>query len=145
MHVIEQLKSHRVLRVYSSLTALILSLSILLSQVGAMGIFLIQSVASATIIPGTILELFQVLIVIQSTNRENKVGWVLHRFAYVTLVVMVLSFLSIVGATFLSSFFIFGGDIMIIAVIWYVMQASFGICLSSVSYHFLQIEDVWCK
>ena len=145
MHVIEQLKSYRVLRVYSSLTALILSLSILLSQVGAMGIFLIQSIASATIVLGTILELFQVLIVIQLTNREDKVGWVLHRFAYVTLVVMVLSFLSIVGATFLSSFFIFGGDIMIIAVIWYVMQASFGICLSSVSYHFLQIEDIWCR
>ena len=145
MHVIEQLKSYRVLRVYSSLTALILSLSILLSQVGATGIFFFQSIASATIVLGTILELFQVLIVIQSTNREDKVGWVLHRFAYVTLVVMILSFLSIVGATFLSSFFIFGRDIMIIAVISYVMQASFGICLSSVSYHLLRIEDVWCK
>ena len=76
-------------------------------------------------------------------NRENEVGWVLHRFAYVTLAVMILSFLSMVGSTFLSSFFIFGRDVMIIAVIGYIMQASFGICLSSITYHFLQIEDVW--
>jgi hypothetical protein len=143
--VIEQLKSYTVLRVYSLLTSLILSLSILLSLVGTIGNILIQTIASVTIILGTILELFQILIIIQLTNRDDKVGWILHRFAYVTLLAMMLSFLSMVGGTFLSSFFIFGGEIMIIAVIGYVMQASFGICLSSIAYHFLQIEDVWLK
>jgi hypothetical protein len=145
MQVMEQLKNPTVLRTYSFLTTLTLSLSILLSLVGDLGIILVQSIASATIILGTILQLFQILILLQFVDRQNRVGWVLHRFAYVTLLVMILSFLSIVGGTYLSSFFIFGGDIMIIAVIGYVMQASFGICLSSIAYHFLQIEDVWRK
>ncbi len=145
LYVIEQLKSLTVLRKYSFLTTLTLSVSILLSLVGALGIIVIQSIASAMIILGTILQLFQILIILQFADRQNKVGWILHRFAYVTLAVMILSFLSMVGGTYLSSFFIFGGDIMIIAVIGFVMQASFGICLSSVAYHFLQIEDVWYK
>jgi hypothetical protein len=145
MQVMEQLKNPTVLRTYSFLTTLTLSLSILLSLVGDLGITLVQSIASTTIILGTILQLFQILMLLQFADRQNKVGWILHRFAYVTLVVMILSFLSMVGGTYLSSFFIFGGDIMIIAVIGYVMQASFGICLSSIAYHFLQIEDVWRK
>jgi len=143
MHVIEQLKSYTALRAYTFLTSLILSLSILLSLVGVLGNISIQAAASTNIILGTLLELFQILIILQLVNRENEVGWVLHRFAYVTLAVMILSFLSMVGSTFLSSFFIFGRDVMIIAVIGYIMQASFGICLSSITYHFLQIEDVW--
>ena len=120
-----------------------LLLSILLSTLGAFTHILIQTVASGAIIVGTILELFQILIVIQLTDRDDKFGWILHRFAYVTLVIMIYSFLSIVGGSFLASFSISGGDIMIIAVIGYVMQASFGICLSSVTYHFTQIEDAW--
>ena len=143
MHAIEQLKSYTALRAYTFLTSLILSLSILLSLVGVLGNISIQAAASTNIILGTLLELFQILIILQLVNRENEVGWVLHRFAYVTLAVMILSFLSMVGSTFLSSFFIFGRDVMIIAVIGYIMQASFGICLSSITYHFLQIEDVW--
>ena len=143
MHVIEQLKSYTALRAYTFLTSLILSLSILLSLVGVLGNISIQAAASTNIILGTLLELLQILIIMQLANRENKVGWILHRFAYVTLAVMILSFLSMVGSTFLSSFFIFGRDVMIIAVIGYIMQASFGICLSSITYHFLQIEDVW--
>jgi hypothetical protein len=145
VQVIEQLKSYAVLRIYAFLTSLLLSLSILLSLLAAMGNILIQTIASMTIILGTILEILQILIVIQLTNRDEKAGWVLHRFAYMTLVVMILSFLSMVGGTFLSSFFIFGRDVMTIAVIGYIMQASFGICLSSITYHFLQIEDVWLK
>jgi hypothetical protein len=140
---LEHLKNFKTLRIYSFLTSLILALSIFLSQFGALGNVLIQSIASITIILGTILELFHILILIQLTNRDDKVGWVLHRFAYGTLGVMIFSFLSIVGSTFLSTFFIFGRDVMIVAVIGYVVQASFGVCLSSVSYHFATIEDAW--
>ena len=143
MHVIKQLKSYTSLRIFSFLTSFVLSLSILLSLVGVLGNILIQTAASTTIILGTLLELLQILIIIQLANRENKVGWVLHRFAYVTLAVMILSFLSMVGSTFLSSFFIFGRDVMIIAVIGYTIQACFGICLAAITYHFLQIEDAW--
>lgn len=143
MNVIERLKSFAVLKLYSFLTALVLTLSVLLSSLGALGNILIQTIVSVAIVLGTLLELFQVLIVIQLANREDRVGWFLRRFAYLTLLVMVFSFLSIVGGTYLSSFFILGGDVMIVAVIGYVMQASFGICLASISYHFLQIEDAW--
>ncbi len=141
MQAIEHLTSRTVLRIYSFLTSLILTLSILLSQFGTMGSFLIQSTASATIVVGTLLMLFQILLAIQLADRNDNVGWVLHLFAYVTLLVMIFSFLSVVGATFLSSFSVVGGNLMVIAVIGYTMQASFGICLSAVCYHFLQIEE----
>ena len=143
VRAIEWLRSMTSIRILSFLTAFMLSLSILFSLIGAIGNILIQTLASIAIVLGTLLELFQILIVIQVTNRNDKVGWILHRFAYVTLFVMILSFLSIFGGSYLSSFFIFGKDIMIIAVIGYVMQASFGICLSAVTYHFLQVEQVW--
>ena len=143
--MIDQLKSYSFLRIFSFLTSLLLSLSLLLTLFAVVGNILIQTMASVTIILGTLFELFQILVVIQLANRDDKVGWILHRFAYVTLVVMILSFLSIVGGSYASSFFIFGRDVMIIAVIGYVMQASFGICLSSVTYHFLLIDDVWHK
>ncbi|MBD3157297.1 MAG: hypothetical protein GF309_00785 [Candidatus Lokiarchaeota archaeon] len=144
MRVIEQFKRPIMFRIYSFLTSLILSLSVLLSMFGALGYFLIQQLASATIVLGTTFELIQILMILQLVNRDDKAGWIIHRFAYVTLLVIILSFLSIIGGMFLSSFFIFGADVMIIPVIGYTVQASFGISLSSVSYHFLQLDAPWC-
>jgi hypothetical protein len=141
----EQLKSRTALRVYSALTALTLTLSILLSQFGIVGSFVVDSLASVTIVLGTLLELFQILLVIQMANRDDMVGRIAHRFAYVTLLVMILSFLSVVAATFLSSFSMGGGNLMVVAVMGYTIQASFGICLSAVSYHVLEIEGAWRK
>ena len=143
MQVYQQLKNPRFLRIYSFLTSLVLSLSILLSILGVISGILIQTIASIAIVLGTLLELFQILIDIQLVNRTDKVGWVLHRFSYVTLLVMILSFLSVVGGTYVSSFLFLGRDVMIIAVIGYIMQASFGICLSSVTYHFVLIKEAW--
>ncbi|TFG13137.1 hypothetical protein EU537_07450 [Candidatus Thorarchaeota archaeon] len=108
-----------------------------------MGNFVIQSVASAAIVLGSLLDLFQVLLAIQVTNRDDRLGWFLHRFAYVTLLVMIFSFLSVIGATFLSSFSFAGGNLMVITVMGYTMETSFGICFSAVTYHFLKIEDAW--
>jgi hypothetical protein len=143
VHVIEQLKSFATLRVLSFLTCLVLCLSLLFSVFGELGGLLIQTMASATIVLGVMFELAQVLAVVHLADRKDKVGWILHRLSYVTLVVMILSFLLIVAGTFISSFSTSGGDVMIIAVTGYVVQASFGICLSSLSYHFLRIADVW--
>ena len=141
--MIEQLKSFTVLRTFSFLTCLVLCLSILFSVFGVTGGILTQTLASTTIVLGTFLELSLVLAVIHLADRNDKVGWVLHRFSYVTLEVMILSFVLIVAGTFLSSFSVSGGDVMTVAVIGYAVHASFGICLSSVSYHFLGIEGVW--
>lgn len=143
MQVLEKLKNQTFLRKYSILTTFTLFMSVLLSMFGSMGIIWIQPIAALTIILGTLFLVFQILIILQFANRKNKVGWVLHRFAYVTLLVMIFSFLSIVGGTYLSSFGLFGGDIMIISIMGYVMQASFGICISSITYHFLQIDNVF--
>jgi len=143
MQLVEQIKSQSFLRIISVLTTLTLFMSIILSTFGAIGIIWIQPIAALTILLGTILLIFQILIILQIANKKNNVGWVLHRFAYVTLLVLIYSFLSIVGGTYLSTFGLFGGDIMIVSVMGYVMQASFGICISSVSYYFLQIDNVW--
>ena len=143
MQVYQQLKNPRFLRIYSFLTSLVLSLSILLSILGVISGILIQTIASIAIVLGTLLELFQILVVIQLVNRTDKVGWILHRFSYVTLLVMILSFLSVVGGAYISSFLFLGRDVMIIAVIGYTMQASFGICLSSVTYHFSLMKEAW--
>ena len=143
MQVYQQLKNPRFLRIYSFLTSLVLSLSILLSILGVISGILIQTIASIAIVLGTLLELFQILIIMQLANRTDKVGWILHRFSYVTLLVMILSFLSVVGGAYISSFLFLGRDVMIIAVIGYTMQASFGICLSSVTYHFSLMKEAW--
>jgi hypothetical protein len=129
------------LRIFSILTALVLFLSIILSPLGSITGIAIQTAASASIVLGSILELCQILIVLHLANKQDKIGHVLHRFAYMTMLVMIYSFLSIVGGTFLASFSLSGGDAMILAVVGYVVQASFGICLSILSYYFLQIED----
>ena len=143
MQVYQQLKNPTFLRIYSFLTSLVLSLSILLSILGAIGGILIQTIASIIIVLGSLLEIFQILLVIQLVDRTDRVGWVLHRFSYVTLLVMILSFLSVVAGNYVSSFLFLGRDIMIIAVIGYTMQASFGICLSSVTYHFSLMKEAW--
>jgi hypothetical protein len=143
LQVIEKLKSRPLFRKYSILTTFTLYMSILLSIFGLISVIWIQPIASLTIILGTLLLLFQILIILQSVNRKNKVGWILHRFAYVTLLIMIVSFLSIVGCTYLASLSLFGGNIMTISIMGYVMQASFGICLASITCHFLQIDDAW--
>ena len=145
MQVYQQLKNPTFLRIYSFLTSLVLSMSILLSILGAINGILIQTIASIAIVLGTLLELFQILIIMQLANRTDKVGWILHRFSYVTLLVMILSFLSVVGGAYVSSFLFLGRDVMFIAVIGYTMQASFGICLSSISYHFLLMKEIWSE
>ena len=143
MQMIDQLKNPVLFKVFSILTALVLFLSIILSSLGALTGIAIQTAASASIVLGTILELLQILIVLQFANKSDGIGRILHRFAYVTLLVMTYSFLSIVGGTFLASFSLSGGDAMILAVIGYTMQASFGICLSLLSYYLLQIDGAW--
>ena len=143
MQMIDQLKNPVLFKVFSILTALVLFLSIILSSLGALTGMAIQTAASASIVLGTILELLQILIVLQFANKSDRIGRILHRFAYVTLLVMIYSFLSIVGGTFLASFSLSGGDAMILAVIGYTMQASFGICLSLLSYYLLQIDGAW--
>ena len=143
MEVFRQLKNSPSLRIYSFLTSLVLSLSILFSILGVIGGILIQTIVSSTIILGSSLELLQILIVLQLVDRKNRVGWILHRFSYVTLLVMIFSFLSIIGSSYITSFYFLGKDIMIVAVIGYIMQASFGTCLSSITYHLLLIDEVW--
>jgi hypothetical protein len=48
-----------------------------------------------------------------------------------------------VGGSYISSFYFLGKDIMIAAVIGYIMQASFGTCFSTITYHLLLIDEVW--
>ena len=144
MQVLDRLRNRTALRVFSLLTCLVLCLSLVFSILGSLTGILIQTLASATITIGVLLELHQILTVVYLTDRANRVGWVLHRFSYAALLTIVLSFLLIAGGRFLSSFSISGGNLMIVAVIAYVVQASFGISLSVMSYHLLQEEAAWC-
>ncbi len=138
-----QKASRKVLRIFSFQTCLVLCLSILFSLLGSLAGILIQTIASALIVLGVLFELLQVLMVIQMADREGRIGWVLHRFSYATLLTMVLSFVMIVVTRFLSSFSISSVNLMIIAVMAYTVQASFGIFLSVMSYHFLVEGDAW--
>jgi hypothetical protein len=139
----DKMRSHVILRIFSFLTCLVLCLSLLFIILGSFGDILIQTVGSATIVLGSVLELLQIVLAIHLTDRRDRIGWVLHRFSYATLLVMIISFLLVTGGRFLSSFSISGGNLMLIPVIAYVAQASFGIHLSVMSYHFLQEEGAW--
>lgn len=145
LQVKQHLRNPGLHRLFFLLTGLVLFLSLILSPLGSLAGIGIQTAAASTIVLGSFLELFQILLVIQLANRQERAGQILQRFAYATLLVMIYSFLSIVGGTFLASFSLSGGDAMILATVGYTMQASFGVCLSILSYYSLQIDGAWTE
>ncbi len=149
MKDLRMLGSKRIIKLYSIITGLILSTSILANMLGITGQLAIQTIAAFSTILGLLLLFGQILIVLNLVDKNVNVGWILVRLAYVALFVMGLGLLSIAASTFISSFYLFGGNSILAGQLFssvgFTMLASFGICLSALSYHTFSLEKVWVE
>lgn len=129
------------------MTNAVLVLSIVFNLLGILGNLAIQNIAGILVVLGVGLLLGQILLVLNLVNKSDKMGWILVRFAYGTLFVVILSLLSIVGGNVVASFYLLGGSSLQATVLFSTVGltslTSFGICLSGMCFHTLSIDDVW--
>ncbi|MBE0526159.1 hypothetical protein E4H12_12330 [Candidatus Thorarchaeota archaeon] len=141
------LKTKTFSRYYSIMTNAVLSLSIVFGLLGILGNLLFQSIAGFVVVLGVVLLFGQILLVLNNVNKSDRVGWILVRFAYMTMFVMILGMLSITVGTLIASFYLLGGNSLQAAIllssIGLTSLASFGICFSGLCYHTHSIENVW--
>lgn len=134
-------------RYYSILTNAVLSLSLVFSLLGILGNLAIQNIAGILVVLGVGFLFGQILLVLNMVDKSDKMGWILIRFSYVTLFVVILGMLSIVGGIVIASFYLLGGASLqatvLFSTIGLTSLTSFGICLSGICYHTLSIENVW--
>ena len=141
------LKTKTFSRYYSITTNAVLVLSLVFNLLGILGNLAIQNIAGILVVLGIGLLLGQILLVLNLVNKSDKMGWILVRFAYGTLFVVILSLLSIVGGNVVASFYLLGGNSLQATVLFSTVGltslTSFGICLSGVCFHTLSIDNVW--
>jgi hypothetical protein len=129
------------------MTNAVLVLSIVFNLLGILGNLAIQNIAGILVVLGVGLLLGQILLVLNLVNKSDKMGWILVRFAYGTLFVVILSLLSIVGGNVVASFYLLGGSSLQATVLFSTVGltslTSFGICLSGMCFHTLSIDNVW--
>ncbi|TFG30101.1 hypothetical protein EU528_08765 [Candidatus Thorarchaeota archaeon] len=147
MENIAFLKTKIFSRYYNITTNTVLSLSIVFSLLGVAGDLLTQSIAGFLIVLGVIILVGQILLVLNSVNKNDKVGWIIVRFAYVTMFVLILGMVLITTGALIASFFIVGGNSHQAAILFssvgITSLASFGICFSGICYHTHSLENVW--
>lgn len=141
------LKTKAFARYYSISTNALLSLSIVFSVLGILGNLVVQNIAGILVVFGVVFLLGQILLALNKVNKGNKIGWILVRFAYVTLFVIILGMLAITGGTLIASFYLLGGNSLqstvLLSSVGLTSLTCFGICFSAICYHTLPIENVW--
>lgn len=141
------LKTKTFSRYYSVMTNAVLSLSLVFSILGILGNLTIQNIAEILIVLGAGLLFGQILLALNLVNKSDKIGWILIRFSYVTLFVMILGMLSIAGGTLIASFYLLGGSsiqaMTLFSSLGLISWTIFGICFTGICYHTLKMEDVW--
>lgn len=129
------------------MTNAVLSLSLVFSLLGILGNLAIQNIAGVLVVLGIGLLFGQILFVLNLVNKSDTIGWILVRFSYVTLFVVILGMLSITGGTVIASFYLVGGNSLQATVLFSSVGLTsltcFGICFSGICYHTLPLEDVW--
>ena len=141
------LKNKAFARYYSIMTNAILCLSLVFCLLGILGNLIIQSMAGILVVLNVGFLFGQILLVMHLVNKENKMGWILVRFSYATLFMIIVGMLAITGGSVIASFYLIGGNSLqaavLLSTLGQTVSTSFGICLSAVCYHTLSIENVW--
>ncbi len=141
------LKTKTFSRYYSIMTNAVLVLSIVFNLLGILGNLAIQNIAGILVVLGIGLLVGQILLVLNLVNKRDKMGWILVRFAYGTLFVVILSLLSIVVGIVVASFYLLGGNSLQATVLFSTVGltslTSFGICFSGICFHTLSIDNIW--
>jgi hypothetical protein len=147
MENLDFLKTKRFSRLYSVLTNAVLSLGLVFGLFGILGNLLLQTVSGFLTLSGVILLFGQIVLVLRDANKESQLGWILVRFAYVTLFVMILGMLSITIGSVISTFYLLGGNSLQATILFssvgFTSLTCFGIGLSGVCYHTLIMEEIW--
>lgn len=134
-------------RYYSGITNAVLSLSLVFSLLGILGNLAIQNIAGILVVLGVGFLFGQILLVLNLVNKSDKIGWILVRFSYVTLFVVILGMLGITGGTVIASFYLLGGNSLqatvLLSSVGLTSLTCFGICLAGICYHTLSIDEVW--
>ncbi len=141
------LKTFAFTRTYSVLANVILSLSLVFNLIGILGSPLAQADAGMLVALGAGLLFGQILLALNLVNKRDKLGWILVRFSYVTLFVMILGMLSITVGTLVVSFYVLGGSstqaMMLFSSLGLNSWTIFGICFTGICFHTLTIDSVW--
>ncbi len=140
-------KNSRFLRSYSILTCFALAICILSSVISVTGNVMFQTISSILFLVGLVMLFGESVYVIAYVDKRSTMGWILHRMAYSILFLMSLAGAFITLGTYISSFYLLGNDTLkatsLISSISITTVFSFGICLSSISYHSVKMQDVW--
>ncbi|MFX1475687.1 MAG: hypothetical protein ACFFCO_09480 [Promethearchaeota archaeon] len=145
MPSLDFLKSRTLIRCYLLATIVILALSMVVNLLGFAGNPAIQALAGALSLVSIPLMIGVVLLNLHLVDRSTRVGWILIRFSYVTLVVASLCLLFIGLLSFQSSVLAgygstFGRQMATTA---FVTQMTLSITVTTLSYYTLPIESVW--
>ena len=147
MENIAFLKTKAFARYYSIITNAVLSLSLVFCLIGILGNLVVQNISGVLVVLGVGFLFGQILLMLNKVNKGNKIGWILVRFAYVTLFVVILGMLAIAGGTVIASYYLLGGNSLQASILFSSVGLTsvtcFGICLSGVCFHTLLIENVW--
>ncbi|TFG11617.1 hypothetical protein EU537_11925 [Candidatus Thorarchaeota archaeon] len=134
-------------RNYALVTFLILVISIISSLLGAMGNVVFQVITSISVVFALVFLFGQLILVIMYVDKETEIGWILHRMAYAVLFLLMLSALLMSLTTYLFAFYVLGEYSLqanaLMPSITLTIALSFGMCLSSVSYYSIQLQDIW--
>jgi hypothetical protein len=132
---------------YIAITNAVLSLSLVFNLLGILEVTLIRIGAGIFVVLGVGLLFGHILLILSLVNKKEKIGWMLVRFSYVTLFVMILGMLSLAVGIVIASFFVLGSSsiqaMMMLSMVGLTSWICFGICLTGVCYHTLPIDGVW--
>ena len=116
-------------------------------MLGILGNLAIQNIAGILVVLGVGFLFGQIILVLNLANKNDKIGWILVRFSYVTLFVTILGMLAIAGGTVIASFYLLGGNSLhatiLLSSVGLTSLTCFGIGLSGVCFHTLLIEKAW--
>ena len=141
------LKTISFTRTYIAITNAVLSLSLVFNLLGILGNPMIKAGAGILVVLGCGLLFGQILLTLNMVKKNDRIGWILIRFSYVTIFVMILGMLSIAVGIVVASFFLLGSSsiqaMTLFSLVGLTSWTCFGICFTGVCFHTLLIDGVW--
>jgi len=135
------------MRYYSLATGVVLILAFVSVLLGLLGLLSFRIAASFLFDAGLVLLMGQIVLVIMGANKKDALGWILGRFAYVTLLVASLSLLLMLGGILVDSLQLVGSSSYTVMSAFSTAATTavmcFGVCLSAISYHALRVSEPW--
>ncbi|NVM27713.1 MAG: hypothetical protein HWN65_02635 [Candidatus Helarchaeota archaeon] len=144
---LEFLRSWLFVKAYHLVTIIVLILTFVFNLFGFGGNLAIQSIAGILTLIGIPLMIGQILLSMTVANKNDRVGWMIVRLSYITLIVACLGLLLITLGTFAFSLTFSASDSTIAArllsIIGFSILVIFEIGFSVVCYYTLPIASAW--